>query len=399
MNELAAVVMIEKESASAPWNIIEVKSSTSVKDEHVSDVAIQAWVLRACGEKLRRCSVMFINNQCAFPKLDDLFSTEEVTKEVEAAIPSVPKLIAKLQALLKKPKAPTHDIGPHCSDPYECPYAEHCWDERGVVSPSIFELPGIGKKAWDYYEKGIISLTDKRLSGLKGKQARALDVVRTKAMWIDRPAIMNGIKDWKWPLYFLDFETIGSAIPRYAGIRPYQQIPFQFSCHVQDAPGGEVQHIEYLHDQPTDPRPAVAAALVQAIGPKGSIAAYNMSVEARAVEHLASVCPKQAAALKKMGDRFVDPLPVVRGSVYAPEFRGSFSIKAVAPALLGDEFAYGGLDVGEGQEAQVAFDQLISALTPSAEKEKLRTAMLAYCCQDTLAMIKLVEWLYQQVSE
>ncbi len=357
---LVRVDILTRESQRAPWDIIEVKSSTSIKEEHLDDVAIQAWLLRASGEKVRRCSVMFINNQCVFPDLHDLFTMEDVTQEIEARQAGIPKKVTDFQKMLLKGKTPSLDIGPHCSDPYECPFTDHCWEARGVVSPSIFELPGIGVKAWEFYEKGIVSLTDPRLKGLKGKQARAIEVVRSNIMWIDRMAIKNGVKDWKWPLHFLDFETFGPAIPRYDGVRPYQQVLFQFSCHIQDKPGSEPRHGEYLHESASDPRPAVAEALCAAIGDKGSIVAYNMSVEARAISHLAATCRAFARDLKKMDGRFVDPLPIIRGSVYAPAFRGSFSIKSVAPALLGEEFAYDELDVGGGQEAQTAFDRLIS---------------------------------------
>lgn len=396
---LVRVDILVREELHAPWSVIEVKSSTSVKEEHLDDVAIQAWVLRGSGEQVGRCSVMFINNSCVFPDLENLFFIKDVTREIKDRESSIPRKISELKKVLLKPEVPPVDIGPHCNAPYVCPFTGYCWEERGVVSPNIFELPGIGKRAWEFYQHGIISLTDGRIGGLNGKQARALEVARSNLMWIDRMGILNGVKDWKWPLHCLDFETFGPAIPRYPGVRSYQQVPFQFSCHVQDKPGAEPRHFEYLHENSGDPRPAVAKALCAAIGPTGSIVAYNKSVESRIIAHLAEVCPAQARDLERMAGRFVDPLPIIRGSVYAPGFRGSYSIKDVAPALLGRSFAYEGMDVGGGQEAQMAFDRLISGALSMEERQSLRNAMLAYCRQDTLAMLRIVDWLFEQISE
>jgi len=396
---LVRVDILTRLSLSEPWEIVEVKSSTQVKDDHLTDVAIQTWVLRSSGEKVQRCSVMVINNQCVFPDLVNFFNLENVTDEVEERVSQIPKIVKNLKSVLSEFKSPKADIGPHCGKPYECQFKDHCWEAAGIASPSIFELPGVGKKAWEFYERGIKSLTDLNLEGLTGKAARAIDVVRSNVMWIDRNAIMNGIKDWEWPLYFLDFETFGPAVPRYEGVRPYQQVPFQFSCHIQESPGTELRHVEYLHDDATDPRWGVAKALSQTIGLTGNIVAYNKSVESRVVSYLAEECPEFAEKLKLMSGRFVDPLPIIRNAVYAPEFRGSFSIKNVAPALLGEKYSYNGLDVGGGQEAQNAFDRLISPDTSVDEKEKLKASMLAYCGQDTLAMAELVKWLQRQVSE
>ena len=134
------------------------------------------------------------------------------------------------------------------------------------------------------------------------------------------------------PFSYLDFETIAYAIPKYNGTRPYQQLPFQFSCHVQARPNGIPDHLEYLHDSETDPREAIAKALVSMVPKTGSVIAYNMAFERQVLLALAKQFPKYRGALEGIAQCLVDPLPVIRAHVYYPAFCGSFSIKAVAPA-------------------------------------------------------------------
>lgn len=246
------------------------------------------------------------------------------------------------------------------------------------------------------------------LKGFSGTKARAIKVARSGERFIDPRAITNGVKNWKWPLYFLDFETIGPAVPRYEGTHPFQQIPFQFSCHVQEdregnqgaAPGNKagakLRHAEYLHMNQFDPRAAVAQNLVMAVGTVGSVVAYNMKTERGCIEHLADACPKLETELRAIIPRLVDLLPIIRNGVYDIGFRGSFSIKSVAPALLGRELSYDNLDIGQGREAQLAFGEMISEETSAERREEIRIAMLKYCQRDTLAMAKLVEWLMMQ---
>jgi hypothetical protein len=188
------------------------------------------------------------------------------------------------------------------------------------------------------------------------------------------------------------------AVPWVNGTRPFQQVPFQFSCHIQDEPGGELKHVEYLHDSTSDPRESISAALVKSIGKKGSVVAYKKSAEAGALKHLAEHSKKYAQHLNGIIDRLVDPLPVIKDSVYDIGFAGSFSIKAVAPTLLGKSLSYEDMAVGGGQQAQIAFYEMIAPETTAQRRGDLRKALLEYCKQDTLAMVKLVEWMFKQTS-
>ena len=397
---LVRVDILHRTSKRAAWQLIEVKSSTKAKTIYITDIAVQAWVLRAVGLKVKSCSLMLINNQCVFPDLGELFKKIDVTLEVHDLQAQLPNLVARLESVLKKSSPPKLDIGPYCNSPYPCPFIDHCWGPKKIPSPNIFELPGVGSKAWDYYYEGIVALTDPRLVDMKNpKTQRAIQVARSGVRFVDPPAILDGLKKWKWPLYFLDFETINPAIPRFPGTRSFVQIPFQFSCHIQDEPGGRLRQVEYLHDDASDPRLPVAQALLEGMGPSGSVVAYSMSTERGCMQRLAEAAPDLATDLDAVCDRLVDPLPIIQNGVYDVGFRGSFSIKTVAPALLGESMSYDSLAVGEGQEAQVAFAEMIAFGTSPARKEALRKSLLEYCRQDTLAMVKVVKWLFDHAGE
>ena len=383
------------------WNLIEVKSTVDIKRQHVEDAAVQAWVLKNSGLSIDSVSIMFLNRDCTFPDLSNLFVTEDVTTEVDDG--ELPELIVQLKKVLQKKSAPDIDIGPHCGSPYPCPYQSLCFAEKKIPEISVFDIPGLaGKKKWELYAAGLSDLKDvQKAEGLKFTQMqhKMIEVSTSGKSRIDPKAIARELKRFKYPLYYLDFETIGPAVPRYAGTRPYAQVPFQFSCHIQASPESTLSHAEYLHDTMSDPREPLARALVSAIGLDGSVVAYNKAFEAGCLKKLAELFPDLAPRLLDIAARLVDPLPIFRAHVYTREFAGSFSIKSVAPALLGSTMSYEGMAVSDGTEAQAAYEELIAPGTASAEstrgtrKLELRTAMLEYCRQDTLAMVELVGWL------
>lgn len=391
--QTAKVDILHRPAPQKPWQIIEVKSSTSVKPEHLTDVAIQALIVEKAGCEADKAVVMHINNQAIAPNLENLFVQVDVTKEIKPIKADLPAKINEIRDVLSRPKPPDIDIGPQCDDPYECPFKEHCWQH--VKSPSVFEIPRIGNKAWDYYKDGIISINDPRLVPTASQKKR-IDAVRAGKRFVDYEEIAAVLANWNWPLYFLDFETIGYAIPIHKGTRPYEQIPIQFSCLIQNQPGGQVDEFFFLHDNSADPRPGVIPQLLEALKGSGPIVAYNMGFEKKCIEGLARFDESRSKQLLALTERLVDPLPIFRSAVYDAEFKGSFSIKEVAPAILGDSHGYGGEEIKDGQETQRAFLELIDSKTPKDRREQLKKSMLAYCRKDTQEMVDLVGWLLEQ---
>lgn len=376
------------------WRIYEVKSSTKVKPEHYDDIGLQAWIMAKSGLPLEQINIVHLNPDCRYPNLENLFSIVDVTQAIRDRYLDVQPKIKEILETIRQPDVPDIDIGPYCLAPTECGFVDHCFHEKHIPPLSIFDLPGIKQHKWELYADGIISLDDPRLGNLTELQSRMVNCFKTNERYIDKANISSALSTWQFPLIFLDFETINPAIPRYDDCRPFEHTPFQFSVHKLASLESSVEHADFLHDTPDDPRPALIPALLEACGESGSIVAYFGRFEAERIEALTNYSPKHHDSLMKLIERIVDPLPIIRESTYDNAFHGSFSLKRVAPGLLGDSHSYENMVIANGNDAQRAFEELISLKTTAQRKDSLKKAMLDYCEKDTYVMVELVKWLY-----
>lgn len=398
----ARVDILQRLSGGA-WDLIEVKSTTEVKDEHLWDVAFQLEVCERAGLEIREAYVMHLNREATAQDpqdLDQLFLKASVTTQARALLGEVEAKASAMAAHLDRDTAPPREIGPHCSAPYSCPCQEVCWEH--LPTPSIFDVPGLGPLAWQLYAEGTRAPREINLERVNEHKRRIVESLASGVPWIDREALSEAMRAWVFPLHFLDFETIGLAIPRFESTKPYQQVPFQWSCHIvhrrEDFSAPE--HSEFVATDAKDPRIALTDALRSALGPTGSIVAYNQSFEIRVLRELATFLPQKEPWITSLIPRFVDPLPILKRSTYHPAFGNSYSIKSVAPAILGDSFSYERLRVGDGSAAQEAYLDLIAPDTSPNKSDVERHALLAglkeYCRQDTLAMVELVRWMFDR---
>lgn len=376
------------------WRVFEVKSSTKVKPEQYDDVGLQAWIMAKSGLALEQINIVHLNPECRYPDLSNLFKEVDVTDEIRQRYLSIKPKIVEIFSTLKQTEVPDIDIGPYCFAPTQCGFTQHCWKQKEIPDLSVFDLPKIKDRMWNLYHDGIVNLDNPRLSDLNELQERIVTSFKTGERYINKDAIQSALSDWDYPLVFLDFETIAPAIPRYDGCRPFEQVPFQFSVHVWNDSHTDITHKEFLHDSADDPRPTLIPALLAACGETGSIVAYYATFEKKRIQELAAYSPTHSSELLKLVDRLVDPLPLIRDTVYDNAFAGSFSLKSVAPALLGESHGYDGMLVANGTAAQRAYEELISPHTASARKSTLKHAMIDYCKKDTFVMVELVKWLY-----
>jgi hypothetical protein len=219
-------------------------------------------------------------------------------------------------------------------------------------------------------------------------QRRACTAVQTGQPWFS-PELKVEFESLTYPLYFMDFETVNPAIPRFPGMHPYDHVPFQWSVHVQREPGAAAEHYEFLALDGSDPRHAFISSLSEALGQSGSIVVYNEQFESQRLWELAGWVPEHTQRIRDIQRRLWDLLPVVRNHVYHPAFGGSFSLKAVLPALVPD-MTYEGMEVPNGQAAGLAWGQMIGGICSESARQAKRKALLDYCGQDTLAMVKLL---------
>ncbi|MCK5583654.1 MAG: DUF2779 domain-containing protein, partial [Elusimicrobiales bacterium] len=262
---------------------------------------------------------------------------------------------------------------------------------------SIYDFPHLcWQKINELEELGIMKIKDIPDDfPLSPWQQLFLKAEKTNKRIIDTGSISDFIKELKYPLYFIDFETIMPSLPLYNGSRPYQQIVFQVSLHIQNKAGGELKHLEYLGDGKNDPRPMLVKFMLKHIKAKGSLVAYNASFEKTRIKEMAREFPKYAKDLLKMKDRMADIMkPFQKRKYIDPRFRGSYSLKKVLPALV-PAMTYKGLDIGDGGEAQTAYLNMLSGKLSAGETKKLRKDLKIYCGQDTLAMVEILKSLYK----
>ena len=375
------------------WDIIEVKSSTEVKDVNLNDLAIQWYIYEGAGLKIRSCSICHINNKYIRKgeiEPQKLFATEDVTAKVKILLPDVENNLNQMQKTISLSQFPDEKIGPHCDDPYSCALKEKCW--AFLPKHNIFTLASIQtKKCSTLLDQNITAIKDLPNDfHLSEKQKTQVKVVTTGETHIDKVGICDFLKSLQYPLYYLDFETLGTAIPSYDLSKPYHQVPFQYSLHVVNSPNAKPEHYEYLVDDMRDPRPEILKNLKQLLGEKGSIVAYFAGFEKARLKECIEAYPEYEGWYKSILVRFIDLYsPFENFSYYHPDQLGSASLKAVLPALTGK--GYESMEIKEGGSASREFMRVTFGDVDMFERQHVRDELLKYCGLDTMAMVWIVE--------
>lgn len=372
------------------WNLIEVKSSTSVKDYHLDDASVQYHIFTQAGYTIDQCVILHISNDYirnGALDLGALFTQADITDLVHAQQTAIPSLIGSLGKLVSGNEEPQIAIGPHCSAPFDCNYQEHCW--KDVPEYSIFNVLQ-GKKAFEVSAASGSYLVKDIPEHHIPKGAKAIDVSCHvgNTSHTEQAQLKSFLNPLQYPIYYLDFETIGPAVPMYDNTKPYQPVPFQFSLHIEHAPD-RLEHKGYLHCQQTDPREEFVEQLLSQCGSSGPIIVYNQMFEAGCVKALAETFPHHETALLALIERMVDLLvPFRQRWLYHSKQNGSASIKAVLPAFTNE--SYEELNIANGAVASDQYLAFMQGKLPDDAKDKLYTDLIAYCELDTYGMVQLM---------
>ena len=377
-------------NADGTWDMQEVKATTSVKEVHLPDLAVQVYVLEGCGIKIRRAGILHLDRDYVLGErgldLSALFRSTEVSALLPPHLSAVAANVPAFRTVLDQPAEPAISAGDQCYSPYECPFTHIC-----VLPQGPYDLGQIPRGAKVVAAMAALGVDDVRNvpagTTMSSLQMRVVTSVASGKEYVGT-GLRAALESVAFPLLFLDFETFAPAIPRYVGTRVYQALPTQWSLHTLDRDGG-LTHAEHLHNADTDPRLAFAESLLDVLGRKGSIVVYS-SYEATQIRALAFAIPSQSAALLGLLPRFVDLLTIVRAHYYHPAFGGSFSIKSVLPALV-PKLAYDDLAVQDGSTAAVLYGRMVNPGTSAEEAAGIREALLRYCERDTLAMVEVRE--------
>ena len=388
----ADVMLPGKKDGKPVWRMVEVKSSTRVKDYHRDDVAVQAFVAQAAGVSLQSISLAHIDSSWVYPGNEDyrgLLKENDLTAEAFSRTEEVKEWVAQAQAIVAAPSEPTVDTGSHCDTPFECGFYSYCSRDEPKPEYPVYWLPRFSAdKVRDLAAQGVVDLTAVPDDLLNEKQLRVKHHTLSNTVFFDAAGAAADLAPHGFPAYFLDFESIQFAVPIWKGTRPYQQITFQFSLHTLTATG-QLKQTAFLDLSGNDPSVPFAHALIAACDTQGPVFVYNAGFETARIRELAERYPHLGESLLAINARVVDLLPIARERYYHPGQQGSWSIKKVLPAVV-PELRYDALEgVQDGGMAMDAFLEGIHPNTSGERKTQIERQLLAYCALDTYAMVRL----------
>jgi len=391
------------------FNLIEIKASTKAKPEHEYDLAFQLMVLEKCGYSVRNIFVIHVNNEYVRKGEIDtkgITSQTDVTQKVKSLREVTEEQVSLAYEVLASEKCP--DMSPRYVNKCEVPgvnwFSEWLDIYKGLRPNddpyNIYELSypsaeQIGKLE----DAGITIIADiPQDFALRDKQLVQIITTKENKRIIIKDKIKSFIETFKYPLYFLDYETYSSVIPQFDGGSPYKDYPFQYSLHLIESPGSEIKHFEYLHDQNTNPIPGLLKKLKEDIGDTGTILAWNMSYEKGCNDRMAALYPEYADFLIQINERINDlMIPFSNMWFFDKDFFGSASIKKVLPVVV-PELGYKEMDVGDGLTARRTWTQIVLEDRNQSNRKNILDNLSKYCTLDTFAMVRILEELNKVID-
>ena len=379
------------------WRMIEVKSTTRVKDLFILDAAIQLWILRGAGIDVRDACILTLDTRFVRtsepPDPQALFRLHSVMEAASALLDGIGGDVRKMHDLIARAEPPEIATGDHCHNPYPCPYWAHCTRNAPQRDHPLDELPRLSRKR--RADLDALEIVEVRDIPAEFPMSFTQHLVR-RSVASDMEIVrgdLGGALELAPPVRHLDFETFAPAVPRFPGTRPYEGIPFLFSVHTE-LEGGETEQVHYLHESPSDPRPVLTERLLDALGSVGSICVYS-PFEARIIRSLTRASPRHAVALKRLLPRLVDLYRIMRRHYYHPGFRGSFSLKAVLPTMTNTR--YDDLAISDGRLAAVRYMESLRTEDETARQQAFAD-LRAYCHRDTAATVAVVAALRNEAA-
>lgn len=378
------------------WNLYEVKGTNSLKEDggetrdHIDDLAFQVAVIRREGVRLGKYFVIHLNKEYVRSgdiDLATLLAVDDVTEKVDARLPEIEQQMTLAKEYLSQTKEPVGGC--------ECIYKsrkKHCsafqYIHPKVPEYSVHDLSRIHKTKLELLvERGIFDLNDiPEDFKLSDKQQNQVIAHKRQKPMIDHESIKKEMDSMTYPLYFFDYEAFGPAIPAFNGYGPYKRIPFQFSLHILRSADSELEHIEFLHDDLSDPSEKVAELLEKHIQPGGTVIAWYKTFEAGVNKEIGLRLPALATFFERMNGMLYDLMDIFHDQHYIHHgFKGSASLKKVLPTLA-PELRYDKLGVQDGGQAADAWWKMVSPDTSASEKERISKDLKIYCGLDTYAM-------------
>ncbi len=333
------------------WCAYEVKNTTKVKEPHIMDAALQYHVITNSGIQLEDVFIVHLNNKYVRRgeiNVQELFTKSSIHEQVKEQQKFIESKIIELKKVVADKIEPVVEVGRHCDNPYPCDFTDYCWKNVAV---------------------------EERKS--------------SREEYINKEYLSEFIGGLQYPLFYLDFESVIFAVPEIQESRPYQQIPTQYSLHIQTTKDSELLHADFLGDGLTDPREVLIKELLASLGNEGSIIVWNQTFEISRLKELARDFPQYEKQIFDVIERVVDLMvPFRKKEYYHPEFNESYSIKKVLPVLV-PMLSYSALEIQDGCIASLIYSELKNQT--EEKRDEQRKNLLEYCKLDTLAMVKILE--------
>ena len=386
------------------WELLEAKSSTKLKDEHIDDIAIQSYIIKSSKVKINSVKLIHVDNEFTYEgdeNYSDLIEEVDITKDILFKEKTVQANIDLFKPIADKNYSnPKVEMGEHCLKPHKCPYIARCNNLKPFSKKTpISILPRVGKTLEQKYKKrDITSLEDIPSTELNESQRIIQQAHKDNKPYVN-PKIAEIFKEFKWPFYFMDFETINQGVPIIKGTKPYYALPFQWSVHKWDSQNAKIDSGKsFLDFSSQNIERKFVESLLDAVGSEGTVFAHNASTETSVLKRLKDKdsCKDLSEKIDNLIVRVVDTLEIVKNNFYAPVMGGDYELKKIIKAIPSDISYEEEDNIAGGTEAQLAWFIYTDPKTSNDDKEKQIKLLKAYCAKDTLAIYYLIKHLLEQ---
>ena len=394
------------------WDLYEVKGTNTLKEggpdhDHVDDIAFQVSVLNRAKIKVGKYFLVHLNKEYVRHGALDfkaLLTVEDQTDKVNERLPKTEEQMLIAREYLNQETEPVGNC--------KCLYRSrrnHCTtfkhSNSHVPDYSVHDISRISAKKLEFLiENNIVGINDIPDDLELGKQ-KMTEIQRNQVTayqrqkpFIDKPAIKEILDSLKFPLYFLDYEAYAPAVPMFDGYGPYKRIPFQFSLHILQSPEATLDHVEYLHNELTDPTEKVAKLLDDHILPGGTTIAWHKTYEEGVNREIGQRIPAYTKSFERINSELYDLEDIFSDQLYIhPDFKGKSSIKKVLPVIRPD-LRYTDIEIREGGQAVDAWLDMVSPETSPPAKDKIFSDLKTYCGLDTYAMYAIWKHLFELIK-
>ena len=340
-------------------------------------------VLRRAGVNVKKSALLLLSREYRYGHgVDGLFTTLDRTDDVDARTEIFEANAETFAEAVLAACVPEPVLNRACRN---CDfYKTVCLGSQHTHT--VLELPRLSPANFQTLSAvGAIGIADVPAEFELNETQQRVKTAAESGQTFVSPTLGDTLAAIEWPCHYLDFETVASTMPLYHGHGCHRQILTQFSVHHRDSLEAATHHSEFLANAEQCQEQLLAERLIDVLGTQGTIVVYSHFEDVR-IKALIDELPELAAPLNAIRRRIVDFAKIIKEHVYHPGFAGSFSLKAVVPALVPD-VSYDGLGVADGDNASAVYARM--ARGEIEDVAEARGQLLAYCKTDTLVMVKL----------